>query len=101
MNGISSHTIFSAIEEDGTFLAFSIDSSRFCVGGATEREAFEKAGGALEDYHGLKDVLARKRAGILSAFWYDWDDTWPAVVARTSQEGVVAVCFWPSWPSES
>ena len=101
MSDMSSHTIFSAIEEDGTFLAFSIDSPRFCVGGATEREAFEKAAGALEYYHRLKGVIARKRTAILSAFWYNWDDTCPAVVARTSSAGVVAVCFWPSWPSES
>jgi|HubBroStandDraft_6_1064221.scaffolds.fasta_scaffold687672_2 hypothetical protein len=59
MSNTSSHTIFFTTGEDGTFLVASIDSPRFCVGGATEREAFEKAAGALEYYHRVKDKIRR------------------------------------------
>ena len=51
----SSHTIFFTAAEDGTFLVASIDTPRFCVGGATEQEAFEKAQRPLDYYHSVKD----------------------------------------------
>lgn len=51
----TSHTIFFTTAEDGTFLVASIDTPRFCVGGATEQEAFGKAKRALDYYHSVKD----------------------------------------------
>jgi len=51
----SSHTIFFTAAEDGTFVVASIGTPRFCVGGATEQEAFEKAQRALDYYHSVKD----------------------------------------------
>ena len=55
----TSHTIFFTATEDGTFLVDSIDTPRFCVGGATEQEAFEKAQRALDYYHSVKDKIHR------------------------------------------
>ena len=52
-----SHTIFITQIEDGSFLAASIDSPRFCVGAPTERGAFEKAQRALAYYDGVEDKL--------------------------------------------
>jgi hypothetical protein len=57
MSNTASHTIFFTTAEDGTFLAASIDSPRFCVGAATEQEAFEKAVCALEYYNRVKDNI--------------------------------------------
>jgi predicted RNase H-like HicB family nuclease len=51
-----SHTVYFT-QENGTFLVASIDSPRFCVGGATELEAFEKAQRALDYYLSVKDKL--------------------------------------------
>lgn len=53
----TSHTIFFTTAEDGTFLVASIDSPRFCVGAATEQEAFGKAKRALEYYDSVKDKI--------------------------------------------
>ena len=52
---IISHTVYYTTAEDGTFLVASIDAPQFCVGGATQEEAFEKAKGALEYYDSVKD----------------------------------------------
>jgi hypothetical protein len=52
----TSHTIYYT-QENGTFLVASIDSPRFCVGGATELEAFEKAVRALEYYHSVQNKV--------------------------------------------
>lgn len=48
------HTIFISKQTDGTFLAASIDSPRFCVGGADENEAYEKAQRALDYYRSVE-----------------------------------------------
>jgi hypothetical protein len=44
----SPHTIWLTAGDDGSVLAASVDSPRFCVGGATAEEAYEKARRALE-----------------------------------------------------
>jgi predicted RNase H-like HicB family nuclease len=49
--------IYLCRQEDGTFLAASIDSPRFCVGSATEDEALEKAQRALDYYLGAKSAV--------------------------------------------
>jgi predicted RNase H-like HicB family nuclease len=59
------HRIFSTALEDGSFIAASVDSPRFCVGAATEEEAFEKATRALSYYESVKKTLRTpKRAEV-------------------------------------
>ena len=48
------HQVFLAKIEDGSFLAVSIDSPRFCVGGDTIEAAAAKAQRALEYFHAAK-----------------------------------------------
>lgn len=55
MSNLRQQSIFLTKAEDGTFLAASIDSPRFCVGAATQREALEKAQRARHYYDSVKD----------------------------------------------
>lgn len=69
------HPIYLTRIEDGSFLAVSIDSPRFCVGGANEQEAFEKAQRALRYYDSVKGELSvkPKKTSVIS-FVYQQKD---------------------------
>ena len=47
------HNVFHTKLEDGTFLAASFDSPRFCVGAPTLDEALAKADRAFSYYHSI------------------------------------------------
>ena len=51
------HRIFTTLLEDGSFIAASVDSPRFCVGALTKEEAIEKAARALSYYESAKEKL--------------------------------------------
>lgn len=65
-------TIFFAKNADGTFLAVSIDSPRFCVYAATEVDAEAKALRAIEYYnvnkHKVLSLKARETRIVTPAF---------------------------------
>ena len=58
--------IFISRQPDGTFLAASIDSPRFCVGGATEDEAFTKAQRALAYYRSVEGKIVYAEPRVTS-----------------------------------
>ena len=69
-----SHTVYYTTAEDGTFLVASIDTPRFCVGGATELEAFGKAKRALEYYDSIKDKfrnISPRETRVISPFYQE------------------------------
>jgi hypothetical protein len=49
------HRIFYATLDDGSVIAVSIDSPRFCVGAPTKEEAFAKADRAIKYFHSAED----------------------------------------------
>jgi predicted RNase H-like HicB family nuclease len=59
---IGPHVIFITRVEGGSYLAASIDTPRFCVGGTTRQNAYDKAQHALEYYHKVKDKVIRSVA---------------------------------------
>jgi predicted RNase H-like HicB family nuclease len=71
---VISHTVYYTTAEDGTFLVASIDTPRFCVGGATEQEAFEKAKRAIEYYDSVKDKfrsIPPRETRVISPFYQE------------------------------
>jgi hypothetical protein len=48
------HRIFYATLDDGSVIAVSIDSPRFCVGAPTKDEAFAKADRAIKYSHSVE-----------------------------------------------
>jgi hypothetical protein len=65
-NDKNRHTIFISRQGDGTFLAASIDSPRFCVGGPTEDAAYDKAQRALDYYRSAKDKITYAEPRVTS-----------------------------------
>ena len=47
----AAHRIFYATLDDGSVIAVSIDSPRFCVGAPTKEEALAKADRAIKYFH--------------------------------------------------
>jgi hypothetical protein len=70
----TSHTVYYTTAENGIFLVTSIDTPRFCVGGATEQEAFGKAKRALEYYDSVKDKfrsISPRETRVISPFYQE------------------------------
>jgi hypothetical protein len=64
-----SYRIFHTKLEDGSVIAVSIDTPRFCVGAQTEEEALSKAKRALAYFESVRDSLrtpARKETRVIS-----------------------------------
>ena len=65
-------TIFYAKQEDDSFLAVSIDTPRFCVGGKTLEEAEARAQHAVKFYnenkHKVLDLKARETRVVTPAY---------------------------------
>lgn len=53
----TTHGIFSAIIEDGSVIAVSIDRPRFCVGAPTKEEALSKADRALKYFDSVSQTF--------------------------------------------
>lgn len=68
----SQPTVFFCKRKDGTFLAASIDSPRFCVAGSTQKEAQEKAQRAVDFYlqnkHKVLDLKAKETRVVTPVF---------------------------------